>query len=175
MNMKQIKKADVTAFALRRWDKGDSRIQVVEAVAAEYGITITPNAVSGMVHRAGKARSRGRGSRPCRRDASAATPQRQVAPTPPPPSAEASQPIAATQPVLVSISEPAAERAADVRGARMIGLLDLEAGDCRWPIGDPRHSGFGFCGQPRRPGRPYCAAHAECARPQRNVDEEKAA
>jgi GcrA cell cycle regulator len=35
----------------------------------------------------------------------------------------------------------------------------LEANDCRWPIGDPRHEGFHFCGAQKIDGRPYCAHH----------------
>ncbi|MGD9805121.1 MAG: GcrA family cell cycle regulator [Hyphomicrobiaceae bacterium] len=38
-------------------------------------------------------------------------------------------------------------------------LLELEAGDCRWPVGDPRHDGFHFCGAPQMLGRPYCITH----------------
>ncbi len=35
----------------------------------------------------------------------------------------------------------------------------LEANDCRWPIGDPRHPGFHFCGARQTAGRPYCIEH----------------
>lgn len=38
-------------------------------------------------------------------------------------------------------------------------LLELESGDCRWPVGDPRHDGFHFCGAPQVLGRPYCITH----------------
>ena len=38
-------------------------------------------------------------------------------------------------------------------------IIDLGAGDCRWPIGDPRGSGFHFCGAQQTAGRPYCAHH----------------
>lgn len=31
--------------------------------------------------------------------------------------------------------------------------------DCRWPIGDPQHRDFHFCGKRRADGDPYCAAH----------------
>ena len=34
----------------------------------------------------------------------------------------------------------------------------LQAGDCRFPIGDPQDPGFGFCGHPRERGA-FCAAH----------------
>lgn len=39
------------------------------------------------------------------------------------------------------------------------GLLDLEAGDCRWPIGDPKDEAFHFCHLKAIPGLPYCQAH----------------
>ena len=35
----------------------------------------------------------------------------------------------------------------------------LERNDCRWPIGDPRHPDFHFCGAPQVAGRPYCDLH----------------
>ncbi len=38
-------------------------------------------------------------------------------------------------------------------------LLDLEADDCRWPIGDPRQAEFYFCGAQKVLGRPYCIQH----------------
>mgnify|MGYP001442408694 CR=1 FL=1 len=38
-------------------------------------------------------------------------------------------------------------------------IIHLEAGDCRWPIGDPKHPDFHFCGAHQVPGRPYCAHH----------------
>lgn len=39
------------------------------------------------------------------------------------------------------------------------GLADLEMNDCRWPVGDPRHEGFHFCGARQMAGRPYCELH----------------
>ena len=38
-------------------------------------------------------------------------------------------------------------------------LLDLEKGDCRWPIGEPRLPDFHFCGAPQVADRPYCELH----------------
>ena len=38
-------------------------------------------------------------------------------------------------------------------------LLDLEKNDCRWPIGEPRHPDFHFCGAPQITDRPYCELH----------------
>lgn len=47
-------------------------------------------------------------------------------------------------------------------------LLDLDAGDCRFPVGDPRQAGFGFCALPATPGASYCASHLHrCTEPPR--------
>lgn len=42
-------------------------------------------------------------------------------------------------------------------------LTDLKAGQCRWPLGDPRDKNFGFCGAECLPGLPYCLEHAQSA------------
>lgn len=34
---------------------------------------------------------------------------------------------------------------------------------CRWPIGDPQHADFHFCGKTKVPGLPYCEFHARRA------------
>lgn len=47
--------------------------------------------------------------------------------------------------------------------ARMIGILELAAHDCRYPIGDPKEAGFGFCGAPASIGRSYCEHHHSLA------------
>lgn len=41
----------------------------------------------------------------------------------------------------------------------MLSLLDLERRHCRWPIGDPKQEGFGFCDHPHADGGPYCPYH----------------
>jgi GcrA cell cycle regulator len=43
-------------------------------------------------------------------------------------------------------------------------LLGLEDGDCRYPIGDPKHDpDFGFCGRAKHAGLSYCLDHARIA------------
>jgi len=34
---------------------------------------------------------------------------------------------------------------------------------CRWPIGDPTHDDFHFCGREKIPGLPYCEFHSHKA------------
>jgi GcrA cell cycle regulator len=38
-------------------------------------------------------------------------------------------------------------------------VATLEEASCRWPIGDPQHADFHFCGADKVPGLPYCEAH----------------
>ena len=55
-----------------------------------------------------------------------------------------------------------ADRPEDALALRL-PLLALEAGMCRWPIGDPKGEGFGFCGQGQERGVSYCPRHAMAA------------
>ena len=41
----------------------------------------------------------------------------------------------------------------------MIPLTELTSSTCRWPVGDPRDPGFGFCGHPPKTGSVYCGFH----------------
>lgn len=45
----------------------------------------------------------------------------------------------------------------------MTTLEDLKHNMCKWPIGDPKHSDFHFCGERRENGRSYCTHHIEQA------------
>ena len=47
--------------------------------------------------------------------------------------------------------------------ALMLPLRQLRDDQCRWPIGDPRKAGFGFCACRKAPGVPYCGRHAAIA------------
>jgi GcrA cell cycle regulator len=42
-------------------------------------------------------------------------------------------------------------------------VLQLKEGDCRWPIGDPQHADFHFCGHGKHESLPYCEFHARKA------------
>jgi len=46
------------------------------------------------------------------------------------------------------------------RGANILSLTERM---CKWPIGDPKHEDFHFCGKPTVQGLPYCAEHAAVA------------
>jgi len=48
---------------------------------------------------------------------------------------------------------------ADIPLAQRRSLLELTDGACRWPVGDPSHPDFFFCGADALHGELYCAAH----------------
>ncbi len=48
---------------------------------------------------------------------------------------------------------------------RHLALVELEAGDCRYPYGgDAENETITFCGHPRRDGSSYCAGHLNLTR-----------
>jgi GcrA cell cycle regulator len=48
---------------------------------------------------------------------------------------------------------------ADIPLAQRRSFLELTDGACRWPVGDPSHPDFFFCGAEALRGELYCAAH----------------
>ena len=44
-----------------------------------------------------------------------------------------------------------------------ISLLELRENNCKWPIGDPMHPDFHFCGKTSLEGKPYCETHSKRA------------
>jgi GcrA cell cycle regulator len=83
--------------------------------------------------------------------------QRKVAPKPSPSQAKKVN-FRSSPEILELLRRQSEEDDRQSRSAKP--LLALEAEDCRWPIGDPLQSGFGFCAKGRVPGLPYCEGHA---------------
>jgi len=46
-----------------------------------------------------------------------------------------------------------------LEGTMPISVLSATDSTCRWPIGDPLKTGFGYCGCPTVSGSSYCAHH----------------
>lgn len=57
----------------------------------------------------------------------------------------------------------AEERPRELFASTAAAVVGLWRAECRWPIGDPKSPGFGFCGQAAEEGRSYCAAHRQRA------------
>ena len=53
--------------------------------------------------------------------------------------------------------------AAPKKEKKVFTLTDLSSQTCRWPIGDPKHDDFHFCGATGGPGKSYCAEHCAAA------------
>ena len=58
--------------------------------------------------------------------------------------------------------KPFVERAPEIviPESQRVTLMELSAGMCRWPMGDPRTPEFRYCGGAACSGLPYCEAHA---------------
>lgn len=66
---------------------------------------------------------------------------------------------------ISAAKKPAAnvEKYSSVISGELYSLIDLKPRMCRWPSGDPKEKGFGFCGDNTISGIPYCAEHAKLA------------
>ena len=76
-----------------------------------------------------------------------------TAPRPTPRPVRQPRPSPAPQPIEAVVI-PMSER---------VTLVELRESMCRWPLGDPLHEDFRFCGADSPIGVPYCAYHARIA------------
>ncbi len=139
------------------WIDGLSASQIAKQLGG-----VTRNAVIGKVHRLGLA-GRATPSRPVKRIVRT----RPVLVAENPVEAKPSEKPKAKQfqpsePVeTISIEEIASN--ARAHDGELIGVLDLGANMCKWPIGDPTDPDFGFCGAKSHGNWPYCEHHGMIA------------
>jgi GcrA cell cycle regulator len=128
----------------KMWLEGMSASQVARQLGG-----VSRNAVIGKVHRMGLAgreapsRPRSLGGRPPGRSAARVANSLPVRPASPPREPRAPAPAPVTFEVRPSAT-----------------ILTLGEHACRWPIGDPEETGFGFCGARRTGHASYCEGHA---------------
>lgn len=67
------------------------------------------------------------------------------------------------EPVMKSEPLPPDPPVSGAPAPLLLKFADLTAASCRWPVGDPQHADFGFCGHARKDGLPYCEDHARRA------------
>jgi GcrA cell cycle regulator len=132
------------------WHDGLSASQIAVHLGG-----ITRNAVIGKAHRLGLT---GRPS-PIKNRAAGASRPRPVRRPRVEHVAHQPRAVAAPQPRRIEPPPPPVE-IEDVPGATILTLTDRI---CKWPIGDPRHPDFHFCGRASAEGLPYCADHARRA------------
>jgi GcrA cell cycle regulator len=148
----------------RLWNEGLSASQI----AARLSDGVTRNAVIGKVHRlnlSGRApQPRSSIPRP-RRIREPSHPGRAQSLLMPTRGSTALKPMmrAEAQPRPLPIPEPEPLRLVDLPQGGRITILHLSDKTCKWPIGDPGHDDFCFCGHKPREGSPYCEYHARIA------------
>lgn len=127
-----------TARLVEMWDANRlSASGIAEVLSVCNGAHVSRNGVLGKVHRMKLPhRIEGRGPRAAIQKPKA----RKAAPPPAPPPA----PVIVVAPVL------------DIARLELTELTDAT---CKWPVGDPKLPGFGFCGLPVAEGHVYCPAH----------------
>lgn len=137
------------------WAEGHSASQIAKRLGS-----VTRNAVIGKVHRLGLS-GRATPSRPVKRPPRLARPKPQHMPRP----ASAREGAVAGGP---REPQPLVETEAFVEPQRlpngeMVTVMTVKDSMCKWPIGDPAESTFGFCGRQSDANSPYCAEHGRVA------------
>jgi GcrA cell cycle regulator len=149
------------------WADGLSASQI----AGKLGMGVTRNAVIGKVHRLNLA---GRVNTPRAQTPRAprksngdghSIPRGPSRPSMPTAGATALKSFAQTHsaPRLAPLPEPKPLRLVESSKDGRITILHLSDKTCKWPIGDPQHEDFCFCGHGPRDGSPYCEYHARIA------------
>ncbi len=139
------------------WQEGLSASQIAGRLGG-----VTRNAVIGKVHRLGLSgratTSRMKSMRP--RRPAAATQKR-----PQPKARFAQQGSSALRALYQGDAEPYSPPVEELvipENERKY-ITTLTESCCRWPIGDPQHADFHFCGKGKANGLPYCEFHARRA------------
>ena len=135
------------------WTDGLSASQI----AARLGMGVTRNAVIGKVHRLNLS-----GRPPVQRNAAPGV-RPTGTPSMPTAGSAALKTYAAPQLRPQPLPEPKPLRLVDLPKDGRITILHLSDKTCKWPIGDPTHEDFCFCGHGPRDGSPYCEYHARIA------------
>ena len=159
---------DRVALLSRLWGEGLSASQI----ATQLSHGVTRNAVIGKVHRlnlAGRAASqRGKQAQVESKKLAAREPSPPQRPVVPAMTQAAGntvlKPIARVEPA--ARPSPAPEPLRLINTPEKIGrisILQLSEKTCKWPIGDPGHDDFCFCGHKPRDSAPYCEYHARIA------------
>ena len=163
----------------KMWQQGKSASEIAEKLGG-----VTRNAVIGKAHRLGLS---GRPS-PIKKvvKKAAPAPAKKAPPVAPKasapvakPAAPAKQPSATAAPSAKALPKAssatiptkpveaaplaALANATSRSDGKIISILELTEKNCRWPVGDPKDPGFGYCGAGVYQNHPYCAEHVAIA------------
>jgi GcrA cell cycle regulator len=144
------------ALLKKLWQDGLSASQI----AGELG-SVTRNAVIGKVHRLGLS-GRGQPTSTIKRRprASAPSSMRRLRSTT---TASVGSLALQTEYEAVAETEMRPRRDVVVPIAKRLSIEKLTERTCKWPIGDPGHEDFHFCGHDSLESAPYCEYHAGVA------------
>ena len=142
------------------WQKGLSFAEAAREINSKFGTAYTRSAAIGRARRMGLlTRPRPPNYGP-RQLAKAEAPRRARSPERQKGAPAASVP----PPASLRHAAPVKLRCVGIT-PRLLALVDLEAGDCRYPYGgDKDGEPITFCGHPRLPGSSYCGPHFHLTR-----------
>lgn len=141
------------AFIKELWKQGYSSSQIAKTVNA------TRNAILGILMREGMLRQPGKYVQQRQQRVQVKSAARHPTPTPKP--VEKVVIVPKQWQVPPELPKPK-DWPASVRvkkTSKPVPLISLEPSMCKWPIGDPKSSSFGYCGARRELGSSYCAEH----------------
>ena len=131
------------------WDEGHSTAEIGRRMGLSKNAIIGKARRLRLTPRSSPIRAKGSGSRPrnsgpARTHGPSLPPLRSVADIPAPP-------------------RPPMPAPAPARPADPVFVRRVSCDPCCWPIGEPGTRSFRYCDGPAKPGKPYCAEHAEAA------------
>lgn len=132
----------------RLWGEGHTAAEIAKQIGG-----VTRNAVIGKAHRL-KLSNRVSPIQQNRKPANKNV-ERKVTPV------ERAKPVMQVKKMPANTSVKLPEES--VKSGDLYSLMDLQPRMCRWPSGDPKEEGFGFCGDKTISGIPYCEEHAKVA------------
>lgn len=129
------------------WSEGHSASQIVRRLETQR----SRNAIIGKVHRLGL--SKRETIRRTRAKPRCVVLRKRV-----------EKPVTPLRKILADIAvEPLPLITDDIPLGQRKTLDALEDQHCKWPVGDPKHADFHYCGGTRADGLPYCEGHAKRA------------
>lgn len=128
-------------------------------IAAELGGGVSRSAVIGKIHRLGLC-GRGQPTWSAKRQPKLRVPrgERAMCRT-----ASIGNTALKVRPEMLEEAPPQPFEATVVPIARKLSIEKLTERTCKWPIGDPGHQEFHFCGHDSADAMPYCPYHARIA------------
>lgn len=145
---------DRVSLLKKLWGEGHTAAEIAKQLGG-----VTRNAVIGKAHRlklSNRVSPIQQNRKPANKNIERKAPVEKVAKMPAAAASKASSSSVASAVRKVKEEAP-------IPSGDLYDMMDLQPRMCRWPSGDPKEEGFGFCGARTIAGIPYCAEHAKLA------------